>query len=58
MNSEPGRARLKLWHQRVPNALSAHLFSGALCTALWCTRFGEGVNFTEVSLVHGNGGAR
>ena len=32
-----GRARLKEWHQPEASALSAHLFSGALCTQLWCT---------------------
>ena len=30
------RARLKKWHQPLASALSAHLFSGALCTQLWC----------------------
>ncbi|MAN73977.1 MAG: hypothetical protein CME84_07825, partial [Henriciella sp.] len=33
------RARLKAWRQALPNALSAHRFLGALCTALWCTDF-------------------
>lgn len=35
--SGPGRARLKLRRHPAPNALSAHLFFGALCTGLWCT---------------------
>ena len=47
------RARLKLWHHMPSNALSAHLFFGALCTALWCMRFSKRVEITEYSLVHG-----
>ena len=56
--SEPGRARLKLWHHMAPNPLSAHLFFGALCTALWCMCFWERVEITEYSVVHGLSGLR
>lgn len=39
--SMAGRARLKEWHQPAASALSAHLFSGAICTQLWFTIDGE-----------------
>ena len=52
------RARLKLWHHMAPNPLSAHLFFGALCTALWCMCFWERVEITEYSVVHGLSGLR
>jgi hypothetical protein len=35
------------------NALSAHLFFGALCTALRCMDFAERAVFTGISVVHG-----
>ena len=53
MNSEPGRARLKQWHHMPPNALSAHLIFGTLCTALRCTGFRQVSDLSRVFLVHG-----
>lgn len=35
-SGEPGRARLKAWRLISPNALSAHLFLGALSMHLRC----------------------
>ena len=57
LQSGPGRARLKLWHLVPPNALSAHLFFGVLCTALQCTGLAHGVDSVDVSRVHSPGGA-
>jgi hypothetical protein len=54
--SEPGRARLKLWHHMAPNPLSARLFFGALCTALWCMCFWDRVEIATNSVVYGLSG--
>ncbi len=50
--SGPDRARLKQWHHMPPNALSAHLFFGTLCTALRCTGFREVSDLTWLFRVH------
>jgi len=55
LQSGPGRARLKLWHLVPPNALSAHLFFGVLCTALQCTGLAHGVDSAGISRVHSAG---
>jgi hypothetical protein len=47
-----GRARLKKWHQPAASALSAHLFSGAICMQLWCTPREECLVGAGKRLVH------
>ncbi|MBI1339323.1 hypothetical protein GC169_03810 [bacterium] len=41
LGSEPERARLKLTHPWVRNALSANQFFGASCRKLWCLFFAK-----------------
>lgn len=46
------RARLKQWRQAAPNALSAHLFFGAMLIGLWRWTFGSPLNFLPIFWRH------
>lgn len=48
LDSEPGRARLKLMHHGAHKSLSAHLFFGVSCRKMWRLVFMGFAEFIEV----------